>query len=156
MTRRGVIKMQNEETFVQLNAEVEDKFFDALGPNQTLEKNISVTRHEGKPVFKNESSMKSDGAKPHRKGPGKKKWAGKPESDKPYKSKKKFKAVPAEGDMPDKPKRKFGPKPGEPAPLKSSKPKFAKDGPKKESWAKKKPKPGSAGKKSRKAPTKSG
>jgi ATP-dependent RNA helicase DeaD len=85
----GVIKMQNDETYVQLNADESAAFFDDLGPNQTLEKNIRVQRLDGKPVFKDEPFEK----KPHRKGKfdkprGDKKFGGKKfGGDKPYKDK---------------------------------------------------------------------
>ena len=46
----GVIKMQQEETLIQLDAEQAESFFSAIGPNQTIDKNIKVKRLAGKPA----------------------------------------------------------------------------------------------------------
>ncbi len=45
LTKRdiGAIKMQNEETFVEISAEAADRFVSALGPNRTIKNNIAVT-----------------------------------------------------------------------------------------------------------------
>ncbi|MDZ7823596.1 MAG: DEAD/DEAH box helicase [Ahrensia sp.] len=56
----GQIKMQNEETFVQLDGDHADKFFKALGPNNSLEKNITVKALNGAPNFKQESFLKPE------------------------------------------------------------------------------------------------
>ena len=45
----GAIKMQPEETFVELSAEASDGFLGALGPNSMLERGIRVTVLEGMP-----------------------------------------------------------------------------------------------------------
>ena len=66
----GVIKMQQEETLIQLDAAQAESFFDKIGPNQTIDKNIKVKRLAGKPT---------EGADPYVKpAGGKKKWDDKP------------------------------------------------------------------------------
>ncbi len=47
----GTIKMQQTETFVELNAEQADAFLLSVGPNLMLEKNIRITVLDGKPDF---------------------------------------------------------------------------------------------------------
>lgn len=56
----GQIKMQNEETFVQLDGDKSEAFMMALGPNNTLEKNITVKTLDGTPTFKKEPFIKSE------------------------------------------------------------------------------------------------
>ena len=67
----GAIKIQDTETFVQLDAKCADAFFDALGPNKVLEKNITAKRLDAAP-----SSVKDDRGTPYaekkRSGPPKK------------------------------------------------------------------------------------
>ncbi|MBV7255968.1 DEAD/DEAH box helicase [Pacificimonas sp. WHA3] len=63
----GVIKMQQTETHVQLNAEQADKFLAAIGPNRMMEKNIRVTILDGRPDL----SSGGNAGKPQ-KGPKKK------------------------------------------------------------------------------------
>lgn len=71
----GVIKMQQEDTLIQLDAAQADSFFSRIGPNQTLDKNIRVKRLAGKPA---------EGAEPYVKpsGGAKKKWDDKPRRSK--------------------------------------------------------------------------
>ena len=69
----GVIKMQANETFVQIDAERAPVFFDALGAGQALEKNVRVKRLDKKPKFDAAPGEGSD-KKPYR--PGEK--SGKP------------------------------------------------------------------------------
>jgi ATP-dependent RNA helicase DeaD len=45
----GAIKMQPEESFVQIAADSADRFFAAIGPSQTLQGTISVKRLDGQP-----------------------------------------------------------------------------------------------------------
>lgn len=80
----GLIKMQSRETFVQLNADCADRFFGALGPNQTLEKNVRVTRLEGVPKIGAEQYVKPSRTKPS----GKKINEGKKKSKRGAKRKK--------------------------------------------------------------------
>ncbi|MEE9315220.1 MAG: DEAD/DEAH box helicase [Rhizobiaceae bacterium] len=139
----GVIKMQTDETYIQLNADNADDFFTALGPNQTLEKNIRVTRIEGTPKIDTSPYSKPKRSfgdkKPHRKGgpdkrgnkgefadkkPWEKKKDRKPKGDdfnkddrgekKPYKGKKSYDGSKPTGDTSSKKKRKFGPVTDEP------------------------------------------
>jgi ATP-dependent RNA helicase DeaD len=70
----GLIKMQNDETFVQLKADHADGFFAILGPNPTLDKGIRAKRLESAPSFNSDSGGRSDSRrkpefrdkKPHR------------------------------------------------------------------------------------------
>ncbi len=141
----GSIKMQNEETFVQLNADHGDDFFDAIGPNQTLEKNITVTRLEGVPKFGKEPHSKAGSARKtaDAKYGDKKKWSGK----------KPPQVARRDNEESGKARRKFGPKPGD-APAK--RPKTGSDeeagSPKKDRWAKKKNKPSFKARKTRNGP----
>lgn len=50
----GAIKMQQDETFVELDARCDDRFKAAIGPNKTLEKNITVKALDGVPSFSND------------------------------------------------------------------------------------------------------
>ncbi|KPB02512.1 DEAD/DEAH box helicase [Ahrensia marina] len=116
----GQIKMQNEETFVQLDGDHAEKFFMSLGPNNTLEKNIIVKALDGTPTFKQETFLKPEererAPKPAKKGFGARKPRGERQSQKFDKS---------TGSKASTTKR-------------GSKP--AGDPPNKEGWAKKKPK----------------
>ncbi len=148
----GMIKMQNDETFVQLNADKSDSFFDMLGANQTLEKNVRVKRLEGKPKFDN--APNSRGEKPFKKpkkehfSPEKEEKTGKfegkreekpfrkPKNTKPHRGKGPNSKNPndtfqsADGEFAPKPKRKFVPKSapnsGGPDAVLTGKPKHAK------------------------------
>ena len=50
----GVIKMQNDETYVQLAANSADRFLTSIGPNRTLENSIKVKRLDGAPKIASE------------------------------------------------------------------------------------------------------
>ncbi|PDT07661.1 DEAD/DEAH box helicase [Rhizobium sp. M1] len=54
----GAIKMQPEETFVEIAAASADSFQEALGPNKTLERGIRVTRLSGTPDFSRAAAQK--------------------------------------------------------------------------------------------------
>jgi ATP-dependent RNA helicase DeaD len=109
----GVIKMQQEDTLIQLDAAQAESFFDKIGPNQTIDKNIKVKRLPGKPKEGAEPYVKPSG--------GKKKWDDKPRRgkrerdqdrdnsfrDKPYKEK--LSRNDTMSDAP-KPKKSFKPK----------------------------------------------
>ncbi|MGF0538565.1 DEAD/DEAH box helicase [Agrobacterium sp. ES01] len=47
----GAIKLQAEESFVEIAEDSLDRFVSALGPNKTLERGITVTELEGTPDF---------------------------------------------------------------------------------------------------------
>lgn len=117
----GQIKMQNEETFVQLDGDHAEKFFMTLGPNNTLEKNITVKALDGTPTFKQESFLK----------PEERERAPKPAN------KKGFGARKPRGDRQPQSFDKAGSNDG--APSKRG-PKPDADASTKEGWAKKKPK----------------
>ncbi len=59
----GAIKMQADETFVQLSAEWADRFMAAIGPNNALERGIAVTRLEGIPDMGRGGSSREPAAK---------------------------------------------------------------------------------------------
>lgn len=57
----GAIKIQTEQTFVEIDPAHEEKFIAGLGPNNTLEKTITVTRLNGVPEFANEAYAPREG-----------------------------------------------------------------------------------------------
>ncbi|MFB2601163.1 DEAD/DEAH box helicase [Rhizobium phaseoli] len=80
----GAIKMQPEETYVEIAVASADGFQEALGPNKTLERGIRVTRLSGTPDF-----SRAAGPKP---------YAGKSSRDE----------RPGEAFRDERPKKKFG------------------------------------------------
>ena len=60
----GAIRIDQNETYVEILAEVADDFFTAVGPKGKMEKNIIVTRLKDVPA-----SIKSDGDRRRRSGP---------------------------------------------------------------------------------------
>lgn len=66
LTKRdiGHIKMQANETFIEIAEPAQDKFRSAIGPNKTLEKSVTVKFLDGKPSF---SEEKYSGKPPHKK-----------------------------------------------------------------------------------------
>jgi len=100
----GAIKMQQDETYVQIAADWADRFLEAVGPKRTLDKGIIVTRLSSAPAM---LSGGRDDSKPYAK--------------KPY-----------AGDNASEPKRKFSKKPGDdskPWAKKPGKPSFGDGGP---------------------------
>ncbi|WEX77814.1 DEAD/DEAH box helicase [Sinorhizobium numidicum] len=65
LTKRdiGAIRMQAEETYVELAAEGAERFLSAIGPNRTLEKGIRVKPLSGAPDFSQARQEKPDFAK---------------------------------------------------------------------------------------------
>lgn len=57
----GAIKIQTEQTFVEIDPKHVDKLIEGLGPNNTLEKTITVTRLNGVPEFANEAYANREG-----------------------------------------------------------------------------------------------
>lgn len=107
----GAIKMQQDETFVQLDAACVDRFLAAIGPQAVLERSIRVVQLEGTPEFASRNSgpkpfagKRRPAGKPHRKGgewrDDAKPWAkkdgkpGKPKFAKPAGGKKKARKKP--------------------------------------------------------------
>lgn len=90
----GSIKMQNQETFVQLNADHAEGFFEALGPNLTLEKNITVKRLDGTPKTSGKSYDKPAGSSKYQ---DRKPWNEKPAGHKASSDRKAFRR-PETGD----------------------------------------------------------
>lgn len=88
----GVIKMQQEETLIQLDASQAESFFEKIGPNQTLDKNIKIKRLAGKPAEGADPYVKPSGG--GKKFGDKKKWDDKPRRNKGGKDKS-FKDKPA-------------------------------------------------------------
>jgi ATP-dependent RNA helicase DeaD len=79
----GAIKIQDNETFVQLAAGSAEGFFAAIGPNMTLEKNITAKLLDGPPKdVKNDRGRPFEENAPYagkkRSGPAKKSGAGRP------------------------------------------------------------------------------
>ena len=114
LTKReiGAIKMQQEETFVEIAADHADAFMTAIGKDKTLERGIRVTRLSSPPDLSRPAEPKSYAKKPYAdrpkeagsfdgpKGKPKKDWAkpgdgkyapksfdGKPGEGKPFKKK---------------------------------------------------------------------
>jgi ATP-dependent RNA helicase DeaD len=94
----GAIKLQQDETFVQLNATVADKFFGNL-KDGVLEDNVKATRLDRAPKIAAGKSGSSYPNKPGRGGPRK------DFGDKPRGPRKDF------GDKPRGPRKDFGDKP---------------------------------------------
>lgn len=107
----GAIKMQQDETFVQLDAACVDRFLAAIGPQAVLERSIRVVQLDGAPEFAARGSgpkpfagKRRPAGKPHRKGGERrddaKPWAkkdgkpGKPKFAKPAGGKKKARKKP--------------------------------------------------------------
>jgi ATP-dependent RNA helicase DeaD len=91
----GAIRVQQEHTFVEVDAESAERFEAGIGPNNTLEKNIRVKRLESPPELGHDPGRKSGGFKSAH-GPAKKRERfrsdapqagddGKPEKGKPKK-----------------------------------------------------------------------
>jgi ATP-dependent RNA helicase DeaD len=126
LTKReiGAIKMQPEETFVEIAADSAEAFLAATGPNKTMERGIRVTRLTGTPDF----GGRQDYSKPdfNKAGP------------KPYAAKKSYDDRPKEGGFKKGPRSDAAPsgerdskpwsKPGKPKfegkPKYEGKPKF--------------------------------
>lgn len=94
----GAIRMQQDETFVEIDADSLERFLEVLGPQATLERNIRVVQLDGVPEMSARPAFRDGGGKgprnedrpfdkrkpkPHRKG-GKPFGEGKPQTDKPY------------------------------------------------------------------------
>ncbi|MGO6670026.1 DEAD/DEAH box helicase, partial [Rhizobium ruizarguesonis] len=84
----GAIKMQPEETYVEIAAASAESFLAAIGPNKALERGIRVTRLPGTPDFS--------------RAPAPKPYAGKPSRDE----------RPDDSFRGERPKNKFGKGPG--------------------------------------------
>ncbi|MDO1581261.1 DEAD/DEAH box helicase [Rhizobium oryzicola] len=57
----GAIKMQQQETYVELSADIADDFLGALGPNKMLERGVRVTRLEGMPDLSRQNEGRGEG-----------------------------------------------------------------------------------------------
>ncbi|WP_275783704.1 DEAD/DEAH box helicase [Pararhizobium gei] len=82
----GAIKMQTEETYIEIARDWSDRFMEAVGPKRSLEKGITVTQLDGMPNL----SGGSRGALYADKKPG----GDKPDWNKDAKPKRKFDAKP--------------------------------------------------------------
>jgi ATP-dependent RNA helicase DeaD len=81
----GAIKIDQEETFVELHPDSVDKFLESIGPSAKVEKSVSVKRYDGVPSVKRQ-----------------------PQRDrKPFSKKKPYDRKPAGGKFKGKPKRGF-------------------------------------------------
>jgi len=124
----GAIKMQQEETFVQIAADWADRFLTAIGPDRKLQNNIVVKRIDGTP------DLSRAGYQPPR--PDKKPHRGKRAFDETapqsaHKPKFEKRAPPSDGQRP--------PFEAKPWAAKAGKPKFDKTGPAKHKKSKKRP-----------------
>lgn len=63
----GAIRVQPDETFVELSPQCVDQFIDALGPTAMMEDSISVTRLDGMPSISKESGRGSSDKTPPKK-----------------------------------------------------------------------------------------
>lgn len=54
----GAIRIQQEETYIELDPGCIDKFLEALGPNRLIEKSINVTQLEGMPSMSPDAGVK--------------------------------------------------------------------------------------------------
>ncbi|RWP00461.1 DbpA RNA binding domain-containing protein, partial [Mesorhizobium sp.] len=122
----GAIKMQPEETYVQISADWADRFLAAIGPDRKLQGNILVKRLDGTPDLSRAGYQPpSPDKKPHR---------GKAPFD-PNAPKRKFeKRAPASVDQ-----RPAAPHDAKPWAKKPGKPKFDTTGAPKHKKAKKRP-----------------
>ena len=127
----GAIKMQMEETYVELSAASADGFLKKLGPNRMLEKGIRLTPIEGQPDLTNRNQDRQDRQdrpKFDRPKPMAERAPDAPRYDK--KPKKPFSAAPASEDRSsERPaKKKFEARPQGEKPTWEKKPgKFAKN-----------------------------
>ena len=124
----GAIKMQPEETFVQIAADWADRFLAAIGPDRKLQNNIAVKRLEGTP------DLSRAGYQPPR--PDKKPHRGKRAFDEnapqsAHKPKFEKRAALSDGQRPPFEAKPWAGKPG--------KPKFDKAGPAKHKKSKNRP-----------------
>ena len=71
----GAIKIQQEETHVEIAPQCVESFMKALGPNNTLEKSITVTRLSGRPEMDSRSNQ------PRGKGRGERDYSNKGRDD---------------------------------------------------------------------------
>ncbi|TCL73682.1 DEAD/DEAH box helicase [Rhizobium sp. BK251] len=127
----GAIKMQLEETFVELASDCVDRFVASVGPNKMLEKGIRVRRLDGVPEFAPRGKQeKQPYAKP---GPSKKAFAARSDDGASAADRPKKRFDRPGSDQPDRAYEKAGAKPwgGKPAKQKSPK------GDAKEGWGKK-------------------
>ena len=93
----GYIRIEQNQTHIELDANQADRFLEAMGSNMTLEKNVRVKVLEAKPDF--DASAR----------PGKRKKFG---DDRPFKSKGgKFKSGPPQDKAPTKHRKGSKPKP---------------------------------------------
>ena len=116
----GAIKMQQEETFVEIAADHAEAFQAAIGKDKTLERGIRVTRLAGVPDLSRPAEPKSYAKKPYgerAQDGGYDKGAAKPK--KPW-GKERAEGKPYEGKRPAKPfeGKSFDAKPGEAKPFK--------------------------------------
>ncbi|MDF1687796.1 MAG: DEAD/DEAH box helicase [Parvibaculaceae bacterium] len=96
----GAIKIQQEETHVEIAPQCVESFMSSLGPNNTLEKSITVTRQSGRPAMERRSEQ------PRGKGRGEREYGnkGRDRSDRPDRKPKRapYGAERTEADTPPK------------------------------------------------------
>lgn len=57
----GAIKMQAQETYVEISADQADNFLGAIGPNKTLERGVRVTPLDGMPDLSRQNESRGEG-----------------------------------------------------------------------------------------------
>lgn len=107
----GAIKMQQDETYVEIAADHADRFLQKLGKDQMMERGIRVTRLAGVPDLNQPRPADTDGERPKREGP---------RLDKPFRKKsggvKSRDERPSYNDRPaynEQPAAKYGKAPGD-------------------------------------------
>jgi len=115
----GAIRIQDKETFVEIDRRSIDKFMTMIGPDLIMEKTISITRLDKAPKLQDGGSDKRSFEKrgyekrsSEKKGYGKKSYENKSSDERPYDKKRKFSKSEKFGDdRKSAPKRKYKEKP---------------------------------------------
>lgn len=87
----GAIKMQAQETYVEISADQADNFLGAIGPNKTLERGVRVTPLDGMPDLSRQNEGRNEG-----------RGEGKPFTKRAYEDR-----APRDDWSKDKPKKRF-------------------------------------------------
>ncbi|MFB2551378.1 DEAD/DEAH box helicase [Ensifer soli] len=104
----GAIKMQADETFVEISADHAERFLEKLGKDRMMERGIRVTRLDAVPDFRNFSRGTDEDGFTRREGPRMDKpWKEKPGKEKPGKDGPRQDAAWKDGSWKDKPRREL-------------------------------------------------
>jgi len=109
LTKReiGAIRIQQEQTFVELDADSADRFLASIGPNMTLQKSIRVKQLQSVPDlgadnFRKRPHLRNGRSPAKRKGAAASDYVGRPEAGKPAKIKTKTAKRPPKSHKPPK------------------------------------------------------